>query len=752
MTDGVFPALLEAALRALLAALAVWSALRLLRVRNVPAQKTAWTLMLLGALAMPLLMRWRWLPAAGAIQAPAFSQLVARVEPGIRATLLPADRIAAPFANAASAAGRGPTPPPFAWLAGSDADRKTVAGGPEATDGVAIEMHGVLAGSPAEFPAAMRRPGSARPRRAGSAPSASRSPRLLELAWIVYLAVASALLLRLLTGAISALRLWMTAEPAGGQIIADLAPAGRVRWSRRVNSPVNVGSGIVLPADYGEWSAEKLRVVLAHERAHVRQGDFYLQLFAGFYAALTWFSPLGWWLKRKLSELGEAMGDRAALEEAASPASYAQMLLEFAALPRPIRAGVAMARTGHLASRIERLLNDTTFRQAFAGSRRRAVLALAVVPLAMLASAALVRVQAAGQSSAAAPPAGQAHPSAAAPETGVSNPPAQTNTGPDQQPPAPAAEPEPPSPAAAPNPAPAPPPAPDAAPPAPPAPGQVEVPPAHVQVPPIPPIDVHIPPMPNVNEDIKKAMAAEMKAMQSGALANQAAREADGGEPWALVPAQGEPIINSPGSFFFKGGDGARFYGADRAEIDQARQTAHAPFFWFKHDGKSYAVEDPAVVAQVQSLLKPVQDLRTQMRALGKQRRALGEKLRRQMREQRQTSIPKPDLSKQMAALTAAVDSLKSSQGETVTRQQLMSIQRQIAAMQAQLWASQSGMYVQNGQWGAEMGAFGKQMGQLGVEQGRLAGEMARMSTSNRSKIDAIIQQSLSDGKAKPVK
>ena len=35
-------------------------------------------------------------------------------------------------------------------------------------------------------------------------------------------------------------------------------------------------------------------------------------------AALFWFSPLGWWLKRKLSDLGEAISDRAGLEEAAS--------------------------------------------------------------------------------------------------------------------------------------------------------------------------------------------------------------------------------------------------------------------------------------------------------------------------------------------------------------------------------------------------------------------------------------------------
>ena len=57
-----------------------------------------------------------------------------------------------------------------------------------------------------------------------------------------------------------------------------------------------------------------------------------------------------------------------------------------------------MARSGRLSQRIERLLNDNSFRQAFAGTRRRALLAVLLVPVALFAATALVRVQAAGQS------------------------------------------------------------------------------------------------------------------------------------------------------------------------------------------------------------------------------------------------------------------------------------------------------------------------------------------------------------------
>ena len=103
----------------------------------------------------------------------------------------------------------------------------------------------------------------------------------------------------------------MDAKPVATLTNLDLPDSIQVRWSKRIGSPVNIGSGILLPADYAEWDEEKLRVVVAHERSHIAQRDFYLQMIAGLYASLTWFSPLGWWLKRKLSELGEAISDRA---------------------------------------------------------------------------------------------------------------------------------------------------------------------------------------------------------------------------------------------------------------------------------------------------------------------------------------------------------------------------------------------------------------------------------------------------------
>ena len=218
-----------------------------------------------------------------------------------------------------------------------------------------------------------------------------------SLALSIYLGVAAVLLLRLAIGLAVTLRLWFTAAPISTGEVSDIPAGLLLRASTRVSSPLTIGSAILLPADYDTWDKEKIRIVLAHERSHVRQGDFYLQLLAGLYTALVWFSPLGWWLKKELADLAEAISDRAGIEQARSRTSYAQILLEFAAAPRPTALGVAMARSSSVARRIERLLNDHTFRQSFAGGRR-ALFAVVLVPMTLFAATAMVRVQAATHS------------------------------------------------------------------------------------------------------------------------------------------------------------------------------------------------------------------------------------------------------------------------------------------------------------------------------------------------------------------
>ena len=404
--------LIEAALRSLLVAFIVAIGLRALRVRNVFAQKTALGLVLAGALAMPLLMpvaeQFELLPANASIHPMTLleelqAKILAKSGSGSRN-----GNVSSPVA--APAVTENP-PRTQGSSAGSTPDTAPNLGAKE--PGPSSTQRTLVPGEPVA--------GSARE---GEEKQLSRKHHVAfspsATAFSIYLAIAAALLLRLVFGLRMALRLWFTATPITASEMSGIPAWLRLRASTRVSSPLTIGSGIVLPADYEKWDQEKLRIVLAHERSHIRQGDFYLQLLAGLYAALVWFSPLGWWLKKQLADLAEAISDHAGIEEARSRTSYAAILLEFAAAPRPTALGVAMARSGSLSRRIERLLNDHTFRQSFAYGRR-ALVAVALVPVALFAATEVVRVQAASGTPAGSfaflPSAGSSPKAAAAPST-----------------------------------------------------------------------------------------------------------------------------------------------------------------------------------------------------------------------------------------------------------------------------------------------------------------------------------------------
>jgi beta-lactamase regulating signal transducer with metallopeptidase domain len=642
----ILSSLIEAALRTLLVALAVGAGLRLLRVSNVLAQKKAWCLVLAAALAMPLLMRWQWLSVSALIHVPAPSW-------GQSANSQPAETASVPISAPAQTA-----------LPNSD-----------------------LAPLPAVHSVTPDSESSAGSASANLAQLKPRSMQIPTLLWFFYFGAGVLLLARLLYGLIATARLWITAEPVCLASDSDLAAGMRLRSSRRIVSPVALATGVVLPAEYLEWDRQKLRIVLAHERAHLRQGDFYLQILAGLHAALFWFSPLAWWLKRKLSDLGEAVSDRAGLEAAVSRSSYAQILLEFAALPRPAlrpyQFGVAMtSHTSSLSDRIERFLDESRFHQAFAGSRRRALLAVLLVPAAIFAFTALIRVEAAAQISAVQAPQTIAA-QAAQPAQPVLIAQAGQTAGqatPDTPPPPP---------------------------------------PASVPPPPPPP-----------------PAAKGSHHMSFGPGYSYSVN----GDSYALITGPGDRLTFS--------GD----WNPDtRAEIDKARKLAHGEFLWFKQNGKPYLLDDPAVVAQIEAMYKPMEALGKQQEELGRKQKELGKQMEEVGRKMREATLPTPDMSKEIDDLEKQMAKLRLMQGKTMTTEEWAEMESKLGNLQGKLGAIQGEIGAEQGAFGGEMGKLGGQMGELGGQQGRLGAEQGRLAEEADRKIRAIIDKALKEGKARPI-
>ncbi|MGB7135892.1 MAG: M56 family metallopeptidase [Acidobacteriaceae bacterium] len=747
--------MIEAALRGLVLAAMVGAGLGVLRVTNVPVRKAAWTLVLVGSMAMPFLMRW-----------PVLTGLAARFGWAVpihrtAEAPLPSEIRILPTTVAVAAA-----PLDTAVPEQSPAAAKMAPITDPTSNAIAVPTP-VITLNPA----------------ATDSPAARRTwqwPPLERLIPMIYLAVCGALLLRLLWGLGAAWWIWTRAE----EVSPLVAPEPNVRVSPKVPSPVTIGSGVVLPANYEEWGRAKLRVVLAHERSHVRQMDFYLQLLAGLYTAFFWFTPLGWWLKRSLSALGEAISDRAGMEVASSRSDYAGVLLEFAAMPRRALPGVAMARAGNLSRRVEGLLNENLFRKAFAEGRRRAMISLLLVPAALFAVTALVRVPgAAAQTNTASrtptpPVPNQNREEAQLPLAGQSNPPeSQVSTMDAETGQNPAAPPAAQAPAAAADmPAPQPAPAPQVAPgptagnsavpeaaPAPEAPQDVPeamtldvgpTPEVWMKVPKIPDMKIVMPKIPDI--PIGTRMLSMMAGgwgnnlslmepygsfylTQNGGMNGYAYHFSSNGDSWAVVNGAGKNANIS--------GDGI-----SKDQLDLAQRMAKGPFLWFTHDGKSYMVDDPSIVARIQSLYAPMKELGPQQEALGIQQRVLGKMEAELARSQReQASVRVPDLSKEMADAKAALDSLQSEQGQMLSEQKLAEMQGKLAEMEARLGSLEAGAAMQNN-FAQRMRALGDQQRQLGEQQRQLGEQQKKLSEQAEQQVQSIIQQCLQNGKATPLK
>jgi hypothetical protein len=332
--------LAESALRSMALGGAVWLALKLLRLRDPQVQMTAWTVVLLASLAMPLLMH--------------------RVTLTLPATAPPLDlaRIELPgFAGLLSGGGGEP-------------DLAEAAVPPSA-----------VVSSPGAAAAPTAAPTPAAPARGGGVPV----PWDMVTA-ALYALGAGILTLRLHLGIVLTWRLVRAARPVSERWAADRD----VRISEAVGMPVTFASTILLPPDCFGWTAAKRQAVLSHEGSHVARGDFYLLCLAATNRALFWFNPFSWWLHRRLAELAEMISDDAAIAELADRPLYADVLLDVARSAQPGSAGLAMARAPTVRLRLERIL-ATGARPVPCGPWTRIAVAVALLPLVALSAASLAR-------------------------------------------------------------------------------------------------------------------------------------------------------------------------------------------------------------------------------------------------------------------------------------------------------------------------------------------------------------------------
>ena len=139
---------------------------------------------------------------------------------------------------------------------------------------------------------------------------------------------------------------------------------------------------VILPSAAREWSADRMRVVLLHELAHIRRGDWLTQLAAEGLRSVYWFNPLIWIASRRLRQESEHACDDAVLNGGIEGPDYATHLLALARAvkreSRSLLAGFpapAMARPSSLERRFSAMLNGRINRTPISRSARIATTA-----------------------------------------------------------------------------------------------------------------------------------------------------------------------------------------------------------------------------------------------------------------------------------------------------------------------------------------------------------------------------------------
>ena len=144
---------------------------------------------------------------------------------------------------------------------------------------------------------------------------------------------------------------------------------------------------VILPRTAQDWTDARIRVVLSHELAHIKRGDWLIQMVAEIARAGYWFNPVMWAACRRLRQESEQATDDLVLNAGIEGSEYAAHLLELArafSRHRPWLPAPAIARPSSLERRVSAMLNTRVNRTPITRAARLGIVgALSAVAIAV---------------------------------------------------------------------------------------------------------------------------------------------------------------------------------------------------------------------------------------------------------------------------------------------------------------------------------------------------------------------------------
>ncbi len=482
--------------------------------------------------------------------------------------------------------------------------------------------------------------------------------------------------------------------------LAGIKRAPRLAESELLSVPVTLGvfrPAILLPSGWRDWDEGKLDAVITHEISHVARRDALVDRLSLLHRALSWFSPLSWYLTNRLTELAEEASDEAALAAGADRTRYAETLLGFFAelesnCGRVWWQGVAMATSGQAEKRLDRILE-------WKGSVTMQ-LKKSVVVLLVMTAVPVVYV-------------------AAALRPGAYNFYSTEYGQVQEQTPAP-----------------------------PPVPASPAEPPAVFSVAPV----VTVAPVVSVARIPTVAPLAIVTPVHVLALAPLPRLAQSSHSNSTVIVRNGDGdgqqfLISSGNTYVSVSGDNEN-YGTDHPSefVEFLQEKIQGDFIWFRRDGKSYVIRDQAAIKRAKDFFAGIDALDKKQEELGKQQEALGAQQEALGKQQEAVRVHIPDMTEDLRKLEAELKAI----GATGSEEDLGRIQEKIGDLQSKLGDLQSKAGEEQGRLGEQQGKLGEQQGKLGEQQGELGRQEEQIFKQASRQMKTLIDDAVAHGLAKP--
>jgi beta-lactamase regulating signal transducer with metallopeptidase domain len=125
----------------------------------------------------------------------------------------------------------------------------------------------------------------------------------------------------------------------------------------------------------------------------------------------------------------------------------------------------------------------------------------------------------------------------------------------------------------------------------------------------------------------------------------------------------------------------------DIGEVKRVRQHLHSDFMWFRHDGDTYVLQDPAILAAARRAWAPAEEMGERMEVLGKQMEPLGKRMEALGKQMEALSDDGQPYARQMEALGKRMEPLAEQQAELGERMQELAASRRDSADDARIEA-----------------------------------------------------------------